>query len=108
MDFKTLSAGPKKTLAAPGDDPEAKVKKHVPVIEKADGRIKVTVAHGMAEDHWIQAIWVQTESGEMLKSVELTASDSPCLEMDAPPSGKIVAYEICNLHGVYASEPTEI
>ena len=71
-------------------------------------RIKVTVAHGMAEDHWIQAIWVQTESGEMLKSVELTASDSPCLEMDAPPSGKIVAYEICNLHGVYASEPTEI
>ena len=80
---------------------DAALEKHVPVIEKIDGGVKVTVgsvAHPMEEKHWIE--WI-----------EVIADGKSCrqfLEPGQPPeavfaiTGKqITAREYCNLHGLW-------
>eukprot|EP00967_Tisochrysis_lutea_P069237 scaffold90945_cov29-Tisochrysis_lutea.AAC.1 len=89
--------------AAPGDNPEAKVKKHVPVVTVEGGKAKVVVGHGMAEDHWIQAVWIEVD-GKAVAEKEFVHTDKPEAELDIPAGAKeIIAYSMCNLHDVYAT-----
>ena len=80
---------------------DAAREKHVPVIEKVDGGVKVkvgSVAHPMETKHWIE--WI-----------EVIADGKSCrqfLEPGQPPeavfaiTGKqITAREYCNLHGLW-------
>ena len=85
---------------------DAAQEKHVPVIE-ADGNkvtVKVgSVTHPMTEEHLIQWIYLQTESGAQRKC--LAAGDAPeatfmLTEGDKP----VAAYAYCNLHGLWMTE----
>ncbi|MFA5097356.1 MAG: desulfoferrodoxin [Candidatus Margulisiibacteriota bacterium] len=82
---------------------DAAQEKHVPVIEKVDGgiRIKVgSVAHPMEDKHYIQ--WVQAIVGDKTYREFLKPGQAP--EAFFPLSGSnISAREYCNLHGLWKS-----
>jgi superoxide reductase len=79
---------------------DAATEKHVPVVEKVDGGLKVTVGsvpHPMTEEHWIQ--WIEVVSGNKLYRQFLTPSDKP--EAFFPGLTEGTAREFCNLHGFW-------
>ncbi|HQN19054.1 MAG TPA: desulfoferrodoxin [Syntrophobacteraceae bacterium] len=80
---------------------DAAKEKHVPVVEKIDGGVKVTVgsvAHPMEEKHYIQ--WIEVVAGDKAYLQFLKPGDAPeavfCI--DAWP---VTAREYCNLHGLW-------
>jgi superoxide reductase len=80
---------------------DASKEKHVPVIEKTEGGIKVkigAVAHPMEEKHYIE--WIEVIAGEKAYRAFLKPGDAPeavfCI--DAWP---VTAREYCNLHGLW-------
>ncbi|TNF50916.1 desulfoferrodoxin [bacterium] len=82
---------------------DAAVEKHVPVIEKTDHGIKVTVGsvpHPMEESHYIE--WIEVIADGKAYREFLNPGDAPealfCVEADA-----ITAREYCNLHGHWKS-----
>jgi superoxide reductase len=80
---------------------DAAKEKHVPVIEKADGGLKVkvgSVAHPMEENHYIE--WVEVLVGDKAYRQFLNPGESPEATFDLPAEG-VVAREYCNLHGVW-------
>ena len=77
--------------------------KHVPVVEKTENGIKVTVGstlHPMTDDHYIEWIEVIADGKAYLQF--LNPGDAPeatfCIEAE-----KITAREHCNLHGLWKS-----
>jgi superoxide reductase len=80
---------------------DAAVEKHVPVIEKIEGGVKVTVgsvAHPMGEDHYIQ--WVEIVADGKSYRQFLNPGDAPeaVFMIDAD---SVAAKEYCNLHGLW-------
>jgi superoxide reductase len=82
---------------------DAATEKHVPVVEKSDGAVKVTVgsvAHPMTEDHLIE--WIEVAAGGAVYRKYLSAGDAPeatfALDADA-----VTARAYCNLHGLWKS-----
>ncbi|MFZ5563142.1 MAG: desulfoferrodoxin [Thermodesulfobacteriota bacterium] len=78
---------------------DAAKEKHVPVIEKIDGGVKVkvgSVAHPMEEKHYIQ--WIEIIAGEKVYRRFLNPGDAPeaVFMIDADT---VTAREYCNLHG---------
>ena len=77
-------------------------------------RCKVSVPHGMAEDHFITYMWAKDAvSGQMLAGAQLGPEDAPELVFDLPPSqegvagvasASVVGYAACNQHGVWQSD----
>jgi len=74
-------------------------------------RCKVSVPHGMAEDHFIAYLWAKDAvSGQMLAGAQLGSDDAPELVFDLPPSdgvkarASVVGYAACNQHGVWQSD----
>ncbi len=82
---------------------DAALEKHVPVIEKVDGGIKVkvgSVAHPMQEDHYIE--WIEVVIDGKAYRQFLSPGDAP--EAVFPVEGdRITAREFCNLHGLWKS-----
>jgi superoxide reductase len=82
---------------------DAAGEKHVPVVEKIDGGVKVKVgevAHPMLEKHFIE--WVQIISGGKSYRQFLEPGGTP--EAVFPVEGDdVVAREFCNLHGLWKS-----
>jgi desulfoferrodoxin-like iron-binding protein len=85
---------------------------HVPMIayEKTDTGLKVTVAvsHEMNAEtpHYIMLIKLKDGEGNLLGEKEFQATDEKAeaiFEVPTIPS-KLVAYEKCNLHGVWMDE----
>jgi superoxide reductase len=80
---------------------DAAMEKHVPVVEKAGGGIKVTVgsvAHPMQEDHYIE--WIEAIIDGKAYRQFLNPGDTP--EAFFPVEGEqITAREYCNLHGLW-------
>jgi len=82
---------------------DAAKEKHVPVIEKVDGGIKIkvgSVAHPMEDKHyieWVQAIVGERSYREFLKPGEAPEAFFPIKE------GSVTAREYCNLHGLWKS-----
>lgn len=81
------------------------LEKHVPVVEAANGGIKVTVGsvpHPMMDKHYIEWIEVSDETGvvarKFLKPNDQPSAFFPSLE------GKVTAREYCNIHGLWKSE----
>ena len=82
---------------------EAAVEKHVPVIEKIDGGIKVTVgsvAHPMGEDHFIE--WIELIAGSRVCRMCLKPGDAPEAFFPVDVEG-MYARAYCNLHGLWKS-----
>lgn len=82
---------------------DAAVEKHVPVLEKTDHGIKVSVgsvAHPMEADHYIE--WIEVVVDGKAYREFLKPGDAPegvfCVEGE-----NIVAREYCNLHGHWKS-----
>ncbi len=82
---------------------DAAKEKHVPVIEKGAGSIKVTVgsvAHPMEDKHYIQWIGIIAD-GKAYRQF-LNPGDAPeatfSIEAD-----QVTAREYCNLHGLWSA-----
>lgn len=81
---------------------DASFEKHVPVIEKEHGglRVKVgSVPHPMEEDHYIEWIDIEPEGGVCRRY--LKPGDSPEATFNAGDASGARAY--CNLHGLWRS-----
>ncbi|MCD6413846.1 MAG: desulfoferrodoxin [Elusimicrobia bacterium] len=75
--------------------------KHVPVVEKSEGEIKVKVGsipHPMEEKHYIE--WIEIASGDKIFRKFLSSCDLP-EESFGKISGDIVAREYCSVHGLW-------
>jgi len=78
---------------------DAAKEKHVPVIEKVDGGVKVTVGsvpHPMEDKHYIE--WIEVIADGKAYRQFLNPGDAPeaVFKIEA---GQITAREYCNLHG---------
>lgn len=83
---------------------DAAREKHVPVIEKTDGGVKVKVgdvAHPMEEKHYIQ--WIEIIADGKIYRQFLNPGDAPETEFKVS-ADKIIAREYCNLHGHWKAE----
>lgn len=82
---------------------DAATEKHVPVINKMDGKIQVTVGsvmHPMLPEHYIE--WIACVSGDKVEFRYLEPGAEPTAEFYEISSGTIYAY--CNLHGLWKAE----
>jgi superoxide reductase len=80
---------------------DAAKEKHVPVIEKVDGGVKVKVgevAHPMEEKHWIE--WVEIIADGKTYRQYLNPGETPEATF-AVTADQITAREYCNIHGLW-------
>ena len=93
---------PMKKLAA--KTAEEGREKHVPVIEKVEGGIKVkvgSVAHPMEENHYIE--WIDILADGKSYRQFLKAGQAPEAEFKIE-AGAITAREHCSIHGLWKGE----
>ena len=84
---------------------DAAAEKHVPVVE-VNGNIATvkvgSVAHPMLEEHYIEWIVLQTETGNHRK--QLKPGSEPKADFALLDGDKVVgAYAYCNLHSLWKS-----
>lgn len=82
---------------------DAATEKHVPVITKESGKIKVAVGstlHPMLPEHHIE--WIALVAGEKVEFRFLKPGEEPKAEFDEVESGTV--YEYCNLHGLWKAD----
>jgi superoxide reductase len=80
---------------------DAAKEKHVPVVEKVDGGVKVKVgevAHPMEEKHWIE--WVEVVVDGKAYRQFLNPGEAPEATFNVE-GGPVTAREYCNLHGLW-------
>ena len=80
---------------------DAAKEKHVPVIEKIDGGVKVKVgevAHPMEEKHWIE--WVEIIADGKTYRQYLNPGEVPEAIFNVT-ADQITAREYCNIHGLW-------
>ena len=78
-----------------------KKEKHVPVIEKIAGGVKVkvgSVAHPMEEKHYIE--WIEILADGKAYRQFLNTGDAPEAVFKVEAS-EIIAREHCNIHGLW-------
>ncbi len=82
------------------------LEKHVPAVTIDGSKVTVQVGeveHPMMEEHFIQFIVLETESGFQKKT--LKPGDKPVAEFIVADGDKPkAAYEYCNLHGLWVKE----
>ena len=79
---------------------DAAYEKHVPVIEHHGDSVTVkvgSVAHPMADVHWIE--WIVLETATGYQKADLKPGDAPEASF-AVTEPVVAAYEHCNLHGL--------
>jgi superoxide reductase len=77
--------------------------KHVPVVAKEDGKIKVTVGsvlHPSLPEHYIE--WIALVTEDKIQLEYLQPGMEPKAEFAEVDSGTV--YEYCNLHGLWKTE----
>ncbi len=93
---------PMKELVAKTAD-EGK-EKHVPVIEKIEGGVKVkvgSIAHPMEEKHYIE--WIEILAGGRVYRQFLSPGDAPEAQFSVE-TGTVTARQHCNIHGLWKGE----
>lgn len=78
---------------------DSTTEKHVPIIEKTENGVKVTVGstfHPMDEKHYIE--WIEIINGDYIQRKYLSPGDAPVAEFYVPYSEKLIAREYCNIH----------
>lgn len=82
---------------------DAAKEKHVPVIVKENGKIKVAVGstlHPMQPEHYIE--WIALVADDRVEFKYLKPGEEPKAEFPEANSGAVYAY--CNLHGLWKAE----
>jgi superoxide reductase len=82
---------------------DAAQEKHVPVVEKVAGGVKVTVgsvAHPMGEDHLIE--WIELIADGGIYRRLLNPGEAP-EAVFAVEADQVTARAYCNLHGLWRS-----
>jgi len=82
---------------------DASKEKHVPVIEKVDGGIKVKVGsipHPMEQKHYIE--WIEIIANDKIYRKFLKPGDQPEAFFNIQ-ADNIIAREYCNIHGLWKS-----
>jgi superoxide reductase len=82
---------------------DAAQEKHVPVVEKTAGGVKVkvgSVAHPMEDDHYIE--WVEVITDGKAYRQFLNPGEAPEAAFDVK-GGDVTAREYCNKHGLWKS-----
>ena len=82
---------------------DASVEKHVPVVERNNNTIKVTVGstiHPMEEEHYIE--WIATVKDNEISLKKLTPNMIPVVELPYLKASTVYAY--CNIHGLWKKE----
>ena len=82
---------------------DAAKEKHVPVVTKEGGKIKVAVGstlHPMQPEHYIE--WIALAADDKVEIHYLKPGEEPKTEFDAVESGTVYAY--CNLHGLWKAD----
>ena len=100
-----VCCGQKMTEVKPNST-EAAHEKHLPVIEKDGNKVTVkvsTVEHPMQDEHYITAIWLQTEKALYKKALVPGEKTEAVFTVEAGDN-VIAAYEYCNLHGLWKTE----
>ncbi len=80
---------------------DAAKEKHVPVIEKAEGRVTVkvgSVAHPMEEKHYIEWIELIADGEAFRRFLKPGGKPEATFKIDAQ---NITAREYCNIHGLW-------
>jgi len=80
---------------------DAAKEKHVPVIEKVEGGVKVKVgdvAHPMEEKHWIE--WIEIIADGKAYRQFLNPGEAPEAIFNVEAE-QITAREYCNIHGLW-------
>ena len=99
-----MCCGQKMTKLEPGTV-DASREKHVPVVTREEGLLKVTVgsvAHPMTEEHSILWVYLQTCRGGQRKC--LNPGDDPTVTFALYDEKPIAVYAYCNLHGLWKTE----
>ena len=84
---------------------EASHEKHIPVVTKEDGFIKVeigSIAHPMAPEHHIAWVYLQTDRGGQRKCLEVGAD--PVVKFALKDETPVAVYAYCNLHGLWKAD----
>ena len=85
---------------------EAATEKHIPIIEREENVIKVTVGevlHPMEESHYIEWIYLETNKG--IKRTKLYPNEEPIAFYALLEGEEILnAYAYCNLHGLWVNK----
>ena len=79
---------------------DAATEKHVPIIERKEGKVLVkvgSVAHPMTPEHYIE--WIAITNGTKTERISLTPTDKP--EAIFNDIGNAEVYSYCNLHGLW-------
>jgi superoxide reductase len=86
---------------------EAGKEKHLPVIERMPGGIRVKVGaipHPMEPAHYIK--WIEVIGDTFLYTATLSPGQKPEKEFALPSGGTVQKVRIyCNVHGVWATKP---
>ena len=84
---------------------DTSVEKHVPFVEKKDGKVVVRVGenakHPMEEKHYIEMIEVITNDDRILRK-NLSPGDEPEAVFDVEDI--TMAREYCNIHGLWSKK----
>lgn len=83
---------------------DAATEKHVPVVERVEGGVRVTVGsapHPMVEEHHIE--WIEVKEDGKMHVAFLEAGDEPSAVFEIG-DGSVEALEHCNLHGLWKGE----
>ncbi len=103
MDALVCCGEPMKLMEEKNAD--SSIEKHVPVIEKTENGVKVTVGstlHPMVDAHYIE--WIEVINGDYIQRKYLNPGDEPVAEFYVPYSEKLIAREYCNIHGNWTTK----
>lgn len=82
---------------------DAAQEKHVPFVERKDGKIYVQVGsteHPMVDNHYIE--WIALVTDKVTERVSLSPGEKPEAVFEDKENAVIYAY--CNLHGLWKTE----
>ncbi len=83
--------------------------KHVPVIEKTQDGVIVKVGsipHPMENEHYIMFIEVNSKDKRYVKRKYLHPHEEPVLNLKCS-CDKVIARELCNIHGLWTSNESQ-
>ena len=87
-------------------DEVALSEKHVPFITKIDGGFEIKIGtnlHPMIDEHYIMFIEVHSPDKKYVKRKYFAPNEAPILNLKCS-CDKVIARELCNIHGLWINE----